>query len=737
MSVLAVPRLYFNGVMSNSPATGNNNDQWPTYDFPHAELNWSYLDEQQTGITRDNVRDTFPVWARQLRDYGEPTGDTGGARWQQCAGEWNYYGDMSWSLHHGDLNTRITGTQLAHGAGRGTDDDLVQRKAVIDVVGDPFPGNTFATPARAIDNNPDAFWCTNFYLGQFQIGTVTAPECFVTGPVQQGTYMTSRWLNLQRNLNTDGMRQLAGVGAAMLQGCVPKEDLRINQGTSTALKALADRMNDANVRGLMVRLVVYLTRYFNLKGFEDCNKIPNLGDRFTAQYSRLVDLWNSQLAANLVPSQNPTLSKVVGTVGLWHQGEDVTSGPCGRVLYPYKKFHGFAPPITNDSTALCARLGPAMVERHTSGSTRYAVLDLGSTIPETNSDAVKVKLSKSPGGDAQASALTLVLSNGKEIGTITYDQYAKAAYEGTSGIVELPIPATITDADLGSADMVLRAATAPDGNLGDVLIERATVVETDQRSVYLAAQGATITLHARTRGAKPTGTTTVRVAQYMPDPYPPGENTGGWHLVTPDRSTTAYPPAVTFDGGDETSTVITLTDGTGTVSVTRVADEQPGCPILVFLPGDTKVEDLPQEIGAFPTSDGGLSTTSASFCCVRVLPLDKAIPGQFRAAVNACATDSQRESTAWDFLYKRVLYVYDVVYPVMRYVAALDLGDKTSVDKNINQLVELADPALRDTANSTLYMPSSRELSDGKYQVLKLYQWLVNNGWKKLPEATP
>ncbi|MBB5939749.1 hypothetical protein [Streptomyces zagrosensis] len=732
MSVLAVPRLYFNGVMSNNPATGNNNDQWPVYDFPHAELNWDYLNEQQSGITPENVRDTFPVWARQLRDYV----DERGRKWQQCAGEWNYYGDMGWALHHRDLETRVTGTQLAHGTGPVTDDELVKQKAVIDVVGDPFPGNTFHTPARAIDNNPDAFWCTNFYLKKIQIGTVTAPECFVTGEVQPGTYMTSRWLNLQRNLNTDGMRQLAGVGAAMLQACLPKEELRITQGSSVALQALKDKVdNDSTVRGLMVRCVVYLTHYFNLDGFEDCNKIPDLGNRFTAQYSRLVRLWNDELEAGRVPSQNPTVSKVVGTVGLWHQGEDVTSGPCGRVLYPKKKFFGWAPPPSKHEDPVSGWLGSAMVECHKAADgKRYAVIDLGSTIPETDGDALKAQLSKKRQNDAEHGALELVLSTGGDkLPAIPYGQYAKAAYERTSGIVELLIPDAVTDKMFNDADLSLKAAAMPVGDSGDVLTERATVVETDQRSTYLDGDNVTITLHARTKGAKPTEPTTVRVAQYMPDPYPPGESTGGWHLVTLGRALSDYPPAVTFEGGDATSMEVTLTDGTGSFQINRIDDEQPGCPILVFFPGETKVEDLPEEIGPVPSTEGGLSTASASFCCVRVLPRDKPVPTEFRTAVNACTTDSAREHVAWKFLYDRVLYVYDVVYPVMRYVAGLDLGDKTSVDKNIAQIVELADPELRSTDNSTLYMPSSRELSEGKYQVMKLYQWLVENGWKKLP----
>jgi hypothetical protein len=117
-----------------------------------------------------------------------------------------------------------------------------------------------------------------------------------------------------------------------------------------------------------------------------------------------------------------------------------------------------------------------------------------------------------------------------------------------------------------------------------------------------------------------------------------------------------------------------------------------------------------------------VSFPSAHYCTVRVMPFDDELPREFQEVLDT--TGGDREA-AWDFVYRRILYVYDAIFPVMRYYGALDLGDQEAVDRNIDQIVDLCEPGLR---GSTLYMPATRDLSNGKRRVLKMYRGLVQGG---------
>ncbi|MDQ3812879.1 MAG: hypothetical protein M3347_02885 [Armatimonadota bacterium] len=163
MSVLSVPRIYFQGVAEWNPATTNNNDQWPTYDLLNVDLNWNFLAQQNPPITKQNAQTEFPTWFLTSQTFS-----SNGASWQQPPCEWNYYGGNEARLHTTDPNnltglttTNITGGQLAYGGPVQTGDELVG--AVVKIVGSPFGD------AREVDINPAAFWTTDVFVGSFGI----------------------------------------------------------------------------------------------------------------------------------------------------------------------------------------------------------------------------------------------------------------------------------------------------------------------------------------------------------------------------------------------------------------------------------------------------------------------------------------------------------------------------------------------------------------------------------------
>ncbi|MEV0440459.1 hypothetical protein AB0I84_27715 [Streptomyces spectabilis] len=736
MSVLSVPRLFFKGKASWNPATGNNNDQWPLYDFTRAELNWDFLNDPQQrppiGITPDNVREAFPAWARKPRWY-QPVDERGRPLpgWWQNPGEWGYFGGMEWCLHDtarpddagpgAVTDTRFTGGLLAPGGPLITSDPLVHHPqdpdsgGIIDIVGDPFPHSTFNTPGRMVDNNPDAWWGTSFHLKRFQIGSRIAPQCYLSGDVAQGSSMNSRWLNLARNLNADGQLQIAGVGGAVLQACIPgdPQTLRIPPGASDLLDALRAALTGPGVRGLMVRLTAYRTQYFTAAEFEHCDSISDPDERTTAQYRRLTELWDRELREGRTPSQNPCVSTVLGTVGLWHEDEKVTSAPGGRCLLPsrmfqcaYERKEGHGHERTTTLQGWCA---PAVAETQTANGAVFVSLDLGNTVPESDSLGEKVNLGE----------LRLVVRDESHaqhvIGDVPFDAYRASAYEETAGIVDIQVPSDVVPLlDTGTLELHY----LPGGDAVPLLTESTVTAETDERSVYLdQGEPGSITVQVRERGGIPRHDVELVVQQYVPDPPQPYAGGGAWRK--PDGNT--YKEVL-----DLATETVTVSAGTGRATVT-FRPVRSGCATVAFFPVERYGPGTPPDgIGPAPGTDDesgvpyGISW--ASYACVRVLPFHDDLPRQFAA----CWNEGFSPQDAWDFLYRKVLYVHDVVYPVMKYYARLDLGDKESVDRNIDQIVALAE---RDLLHSTLYMPVTRELSEGQRRVLKTYQGLVNKGW--------
>lgn len=708
MSVLSVPRIHFQGNVSWNPCTMNNNDQWTVYDFPNGELYWPFL--AKYGIDDSNVRQKFqpfalePLW---YHDPGKP--DDPHAGWWQPPSEWNYFGGMEWFLHSDKAHTAVTGGRLEHGGELVVDDPVVG--AIFDVVGDTFPGSTFNTPARFVDNNPDAFWSTAFFLRRFQLGTRPAPEHYLSGPIAPGTYAVSRLFNLQYNLNRDGRLQIAGVGGTVLQGCIPKETLLLEPRDSPLLAKLKEQLADDAVLGLMVRCTASMTRYFTLDDFGCCGEITDKYQRTSAQYRLLVQKWREQLANNLTPSANPAVSSLVGTIGLWNRTDAVTNSPGGRFLIP-----AAALPVPEGAWS-----GPAVAELEPSGpgagGKRYAAVDLATTVPAVDSGGTKLDVG----------TLELNLLDGgtvRRIGSIIPARYDQQAFQEGAGIVDVELDPGVSDEALAGGTLHLTCQT-PQGGRMVLLQERTVTIQTEHRSVYIEqAQAHPITVQVRERGAIPQRDIEIRVKQYVSAPVQPEANGTFWQdpQLTPKK--TEYVELA--------STTIVAPGGTGQAALT-VAALNPGNAVIAFFPKDEFPGDLPPRIGLCPMPNGVAwgpsyeSTPWAYYACVRVLPFDNGIPRDF---MDAWEKSGRNPDFAWDYVYRKVLYLYDALYPAMRYFGDLDLGDRTAVDKNIDQIIELMDPRLRD-ANSTVYMPVTRELSAGKYWVLRMYRAIVrgvNNG---------
>ncbi len=196
-------------------------------------------------------------------------------------------------------------------------------------------------------------------------------------------------------------------------------------------------------------------------------------------------------------------------------------------------------------------------------------------------------------------------------------------------------------------------------NGGDLLREAPLMVDSDDRCVYLQ-QGSSTDVHllAAARGGRPASTTELFVSQ---EPSDPAHNV----VEVPDRVEV---------GGEGQSSV-------------SVRGAVPGVTILRFSPV--------QNPGRFDAS-------RESFVSVRVLPTDD-------------FSHVSHDDLTFALVYEKVLRYYHLLHPAMSEV--LDISDEQIVgDPGVAQtLVERTDPGLWARF---AYMPRTRELSEGKRQLL-------------------
>jgi hypothetical protein len=358
-------------------------------------------------------------------------------------------------------------------------------------------------------------------------------------------------------------------------------------------------------------------------------------------------------------------------------------------------------------------LGPAAAELH--ADARILSLDLGGAIPEIDSTLTK----------ASYGPLTVQLAGSgqpRTIATLSPEAYGRDRYERTAGIVDLPLPAGMSASDVQAGSIQIAAGGTV--LLSDTGLSPAKLtVQTDDRGVWVDQSGTgSVTIQVRQAGVRPTQTVKVLLQQYLPAPPPPAANGGAW--VVPSARQTAV---ISFQGAPQG--IITVPVSAGGQATIRFDTVQPGFPTIAFFPfldGQPTPKPPAQVIPVYVPSVGPLTIATAFYSAVRVMPFDNQLPGVFLDIWNR----TRSKDLAWQFVYDQILYLYDLIFPVMKYYAGLDLGNRFVVDATIDLIVQLTDAGMLDT---TVYMPVTRDLSRGKRTVLRLYAYLVHLNWPARP----
>ncbi len=706
MSVLSFPRIYFKGYAEWDPCTFNNNDfqAFQTYDGANAALNWSFLATQKPPITPGNFSNTFRPWAIALQN--DNTDQPPGPR---VAAEWNMFGSHAVSfVQYQDKLTAVTGGDAAYGKPV-TSDPLIGLP--VSVLGDGESG-----PGRLVDTNPVSFWSSQIYYGALQLGS---GQYSIGGP--RVARMHSRWINLSRLYSpTSELSQPAASVACCFQACIANNSIiwknepdPATGATSQLIANLQKAAAQPGAQGVMLRFTAYVNLYFQNGIFNNFSQQPRTYKELAGILAEVWAAWHKNGDTSGFFSQ-PCYSHVVGAVGVWNTGE-LASVPSGRYCVP-------ANPVTPVGGSKAISLGPVAAE--VDYTQNLISLDFGSAVPEnaiagsTASDLVK----------ADFGTLTLgTVSSGvfAPITGIDYAQYERSAYEAKAGIVDIPFPNPGTAEQLRSGQLAIQvqgqsisstlprnpghatAAASVEGPL-IALTEQTYAAQTDSRGIYLdEGESREFQVSVFQAGAPAPGAS-VMVAKFD----------SGLNLIP-----TTLPQFVNFTngqqqivmaGGTPTSVTVVTADQTGIATV-AIAAQSAGFPVLGFFPFATG-QPLPQLPAAlFPPGP-------AFYATVRVLPYDASVPGQFIDLWNSTHDPAQ----AWTFVYNNILYVYDMIFSIM--LKYINLGSRDAVEKSADAIASLI--AKEVAAESTMAMPITRDLSDGKRTALQLWLYLVNNNYQ-------
>ena len=292
--------------------------------------------------------------------------------------------------------------------------------------------------------------------------------------------LVARRINFNRNPN---YRVIAGRASVVWQGSFAIGDgLAVHPRGSAVLEELAQALAGGQAKGLTVRFNAYRTAYFGRErpAPEDWQ---GLADRIAA--------------GGFHP--NPARGVIVGVIGPWRDGEP-PSVPADRVL-------ARAP-------------GSAVSTAFAKVSGRRLSIDLANSVQETGFNLAKANL-----GDLAVVARTP--AGDRSLGTIPPSAYGQAAYDATSGIVDLALDEGGADAAAGG-DLEVRAQG------GAVLLrEQPLTVTADPPNVYLEeGEGAVVRLRAFERGARPSSPVSVMLVEVSGTSVPPSVDTDDAGVVT-------------------------------------------------------------------------------------------------------------------------------------------------------------------------------------------------------------
>jgi len=656
MSYLSLPRVHFMGISSCTPPTTNNNNYNRVLDPENVGFFPPY-DPASMSDAAFRANMCTLVWKSFMPFM--PT------QQQVLNGNWNYFGDNAYYVQNASIYAiEKLGNTGANRITSPAQDGLIGTP--IQMVGNQAGDVTM--PTLMVDSDPTSDFSTQLFSGKFSFGS-TGRSC--TAQSKDGADLPrayTRWVDLARNLAAVPDACFATIWVQPL----PKGNLQFDtSGNQSTTLALLQQLSNAGA-GLIVRL----TNYYFQRKYTD----PELYALFQqGNYA-----------------MNASVGILLGTIGVWNPNEPSTYAP-GRMLLPNTTKLSYTPPGQQNPIPFSLAPASAVVD-----TTRQVItMDLATAFPEINTPPQP----NGPLPPPPASSLTKmnlgtatlqVLNPDGTTTNINSFDYDTTTYLATAGVVEVPFTAQQQQAILNGS-LQINCSTA---TVNPVLQEKVNVADADEHCIYITeGESVTLTFRVAVRGNPPAQPVQVSIDQYRcveTNQADPAKTIPikSMYLIQQGQP---WVPAAYLEVTPDTLSV--GSNGMGTVTIKGLT---PGLGFLRLMAGPTSDNPVPI-IGPSMMSWMG-QMAWAFFVNVRVMPSDADL---------AAVPDSQIN---WNFIYTNVLQYYYRLYPAMD--AYLMLNNPNQVGSANGKAIIKA-RTNKSLWGSTLYMPHTREMSDGKRTLLQ------------------
>jgi len=392
----------------------------------------------------DSILDRSPVLGPQVAGFRQAAIDE-----VLSKGNWNPDGSYRSPFY----DTYITGVDLGDG---------------LDTT-DSFATAPVGFSGMLVDCEPYGAFSSQLFFDDMSFGIQGG--CRIHG--RRIERISDRFINFSANPSNN---MIAGVASVMWQTCFAKADgLQIDAHDSRALQRLQAYMADEDVLGVMVRFVTYRTVYYN---------DPALSNKSQATAAAAIAHQAALNAGGFQP--NPARSLLVGTVGLWRRTDMLTEPSDRALIATMATVPGYPSPQKG---------GPVVATAFARATSKGLALDFSNTIPCMDRATDKVDLG----------TLTLIAADPPpavaiaRVADIPLGQYDRAAFEATSGIIDIPL-------DSGRVEQLARMNLAIIGSDGTAYLQESPVRAVPlQPNLYIdQGETANVTVQVYERG-KPAG----------------------------------------------------------------------------------------------------------------------------------------------------------------------------------------------------------------------------------------
>jgi hypothetical protein len=679
MSILSFPRVNFRGVFRTNPCTANNDDVMPAV----VERDIDSLGATVAGMTDDQIH----AYLREQVSMSYP-GSNSCVAFMRSG--WNLYGDHFTAFDDTVVTSVVTGPTAAEQSTTAAQDPLVG--AAVNVL-----GSVTGDPARRgdpilCDLDSTGLVTTQLWIGGLQLGSGGPMGTDASKIITQIDYDTrayQNWLNFFSTVGSYGGEQnFVGIGC-MMQFAIPASALPATvNSTSPGLQALFAAARAA--AGLVVRFRCYEVE-------------PQITDEnlfATFQQGNAID--------------NPALGYLVGTIGVWQQGEPETE-PAGRKLQatytpngrptmawqsPDGTVNGSIPGIPQPWEGPPALIGNAVALVQPSAG--VISLDLIQTFPKygyRNPDGPQTPTARgfaAPKAMANVGSVELAVVSvtggpPQVIAPINYGLGNYSLYEDLGGIVDVPYDSSLAPL-IASGTLIIQGSAASTLNANVMLVQETIIrVVTDDRALYLApgATNQVVRLKVFERGGPTTSDTVIYPVEYanIIQVEPPSSSCGDG--VRPNQTVSSespgilnFPSPVTIPAGQGYSDWFEI----------EISAPQSGATVLSY------------QIDTTVFGDSVPAWTTCNYSSIRVYAAD-----DFSALY-------AKGPLQWADVYANVLRYYALIYPAMSTYIPLNLAD------SIVQQGALIKQRLNIPGSpgffTTLNMPLTRTMSPAKVQLV-------------------